>query len=457
MTTYPAASDRVTALTRKAGGSEAHSTDHGRVIRIWHNAMHHGADPTGATDSSAAIQAALDQALADTLNSGHAAPLGQADGVVYLPPGYYRINTSIDLYAGTILQGAGQGTVLLPFNGSNPVLQLDGTNWAPANIRVRDLTIGRPNDNLHGASGTGVSATTGTGHGVYLNGTSASTDVVFENVLFNQLQGTTTWAAKVNNTLEVKFDKCIVRSCKGGGFYYTGNSNAGVVRDCLMSNGNEGAIGGILSEADNVVISGNVIESWRGAYGAKVDGGRAIFMNNWCEDNYGTSLILTANIAAQVSGSYFAPAPTYNSILVTADSTNNVQATVQSCDIRGVDGITFVDAGSGTGAITATLLNNAYSTSGNKVVTTNMTHAYSHLTRIGEDFGVTEGRQLNIAKGYLTFGTSTTPIKWLTGAGSPESSITAPVGSLYTRTNGGANTTLYVKESGTGNTGWVAK
>jgi len=28
---------------------------------------------------------------------------------------------------------------------------------------------------------------------------------------------------------------------------------------------------------------------------------------------------------------------------------------------------------------------------------------------------------------------------------------------MYTRTDGGAGTTLYVKESGTANTGWVAK
>jgi hypothetical protein len=46
---------------------------------------------------------------------------------------------------------------------------------------------------------------------------------------------------------------------------------------------------------------------------------------------------------------------------------------------------------------------------------------------------------------------------WTGGAGSPEGVVTAPVGSLYTRTNGGASTTLYVKESGAGNTGWVAK
>lgn len=45
----------------------------------------------------------------------------------------------------------------------------------------------------------------------------------------------------------------------------------------------------------------------------------------------------------------------------------------------------------------------------------------------------------------------------LSGTGSPESAKTAPVGTLYTRTDGGPGTTLYVKESGVGNTGWVAK
>ena len=45
----------------------------------------------------------------------------------------------------------------------------------------------------------------------------------------------------------------------------------------------------------------------------------------------------------------------------------------------------------------------------------------------------------------------------VSGTGSPESSLVAPVGTLYLRQDGGTSTTLYVKESGTGNTGWVAK
>ena len=43
------------------------------------------------------------------------------------------------------------------------------------------------------------------------------------------------------------------------------------------------------------------------------------------------------------------------------------------------------------------------------------------------------------------------------GSGTPESSQTAVVGSLYMRSDGGESTSLYVKESGTGDTGWVAK
>lgn len=46
---------------------------------------------------------------------------------------------------------------------------------------------------------------------------------------------------------------------------------------------------------------------------------------------------------------------------------------------------------------------------------------------------------------------------WTSGTGTPEGAVTASVGSMYTRTDGGAGTTLYIKESGAGTTGWVAK
>lgn len=56
-------------------------------------------------------------------------------------------------------------------------------------------------------------------------------------------------------------------------------------------------------------------------------------------------------------------------------------------------------------------------------------------------------------KGYQLPGSVT----WTSGSGSPEGVVTAPVGSLFSRTDGGAGTSLYVKQSGSGNTGWVGK
>lgn len=42
------------------------------------------------------------------------------------------------------------------------------------------------------------------------------------------------------------------------------------------------------------------------------------------------------------------------------------------------------------------------------------------------------------------------------GAGSPEGAVAADVGVLYERSDGGAGTSLYVKQSGSGDTGWTA-
>ena len=56
----------------------------------------------------------------------------------------------------------------------------------------------------------------------------------------------------------------------------------------------------------------------------------------------------------------------------------------------------------------------------------------------------------------LYFGSSAA-ISISKGVGTPEGVVTGPVGSLYMDSTGGAGTTLYVKETGVGNTGWVAK
>ena len=73
-------------------------------------------------------------------------------------------------------------------------------------------------------------------------------------------------------------------------------------------------------------------------------------------------------------------------------------------------------------------------------------------TRSGtEDF---TNKTLDLAKIKVSSGTAPTIYA---GAGSPESSVTGSVGSMYLRNDGSTGTCLYIKESGTGNTGWVDK
>lgn len=87
------------------------------------------------------------------------------------------------------------------------------------------------------------------------------------------------------------------------------------------------------------------------------------------------------------------------------------------------------------------------------------------VTGVGTDIAlglvtsdVTTATQLTLGTGVVvrTGGTTTTASRYM-GVGTPEGAVTAVVGSMYQRTDGGAGTSIYVKESGTGNTGWVGK
>lgn len=68
----------------------------------------------------------------------------------------------------------------------------------------------------------------------------------------------------------------------------------------------------------------------------------------------------------------------------------------------------------------------------------------------------TGGTDLLVSTGDEVRFDSASGVQVRTGSGTPESAVAAVVGSLFMRTDGGSSTTLYVKESGSGNTGWVA-
>lgn len=69
-------------------------------------------------------------------------------------------------------------------------------------------------------------------------------------------------------------------------------------------------------------------------------------------------------------------------------------------------------------------------------------------------FTVDSGR-LILEKPTIIRGTlNVNGITIFTGNGSPEGVVTANVGSIYLRLDGTSGATLYMKESGTGSTGW---
>jgi hypothetical protein len=87
------------------------------------------------------------------------------------------------------------------------------------------------------------------------------------------------------------------------------------------------------------------------------------------------------------------------------------------------------------------------------------TSSFPAFKRVGTDFQVVNAgttAALNVAApdADMTFIEDRFRRK---GAGTPEGAVTAPIGAVYHRTDGGAGTSFYVKESGTGNTGWVGK
>lgn len=97
LTTYPTVVDGVTTL-----GAAQHSTykaglellEKIAVGPVWINAVGAGADPTGAADSSAAVNTAI-------------ASLGIGGGVIYFPPGSYRMDTLVKVPSLVKIKGSG--------------------------------------------------------------------------------------------------------------------------------------------------------------------------------------------------------------------------------------------------------------------------------------------------------------------------------------------------------------
>ena len=162
------------------------------------------------------------------------------------------------------------------------------------------------------------------------------------------------------------------------------------------------------------------------------------FPTNASNIAYGQSNKLVANNAALSLAATWHSKP-----VVSANATRLIAGTyvdtpqINSGTVNRIEGIRVSDISGGTGNVNLAL--------GNSVIPS------------GTDWSIYNvSTRQNLMGGPVVWGTSTGPQE-LFGTGSPEGVKTAPVGSTYRRADGGAGTSFYVKESGTGNTGWVAK
>lgn len=80
--------------------------------------------------------------------------------------------------------------------------------------------------------------------------------------------------------------------------------------------------------------------------------------------------------------------------------------------------------------------------------TTDPTHVDGYSQSYTKNDGGNQSKRFQLDGGIIAL---------YVGSGDPDGAVTAPVGSIYIRTSGGSGTTLYVKESGTGSSGWVGK
>jgi hypothetical protein len=222
----------------------------------------------------------------------------------------------------------------------------------------------------------------------------------------------------------------------------------------LVISGNiirEFAVNGIIGDKNgNVIIDSNILESSQATavYGIRMTTGSSdpTYVTVTGNNVKIVSAVINAGISTQglnglVIGNNAVTVSSGNGIDVYSNIANMIGAVISSnftIDTgTGVDAYKIYSAGAGA-IVNCVFEGNA------------QTGFTNHLTTSGI---VTFARSINPAG----FAMNKANLIWLTGTGTPEAVVTADVGSLFTRTNGGAGTTLYVKETGTGNTGWVAK
>lgn len=454
-----------------------------------------GAIGDGITDDTAAIQAALDE-LSGTGWDGASWNNPTQSGLILAPAGIYIVTSTLNYYGGSAYgislaglhsdegnggcvfrwKGAQGGTLLkltgavnskiddIQFDGAQSghevlyLVQMDATN---------DTQVGAPgsHDNVikqcvFFLGSYSNSAAVALGH------TTGGTTPQVSEIAFrdNYFAGSSVGSAIVSlvggNTKNFTVDGGTVSHFDVGlDFSNQSVSASETVRDvtflanvsCDVKTGNSSyLVTGMRSES-----SGKLLIASTGSNPAP---GR-IENSYWAGTCGADDSLVTTGGSLDIVGNYFLNSRTGSSVPV-IQIANPRNDTGTGYGALHSFGNTYVNAQNSSG------LSPFQDTSGNDLFTTG--HLYEtnnypiDCTSLG-DRGGAVGTPVQLTNYYPVGGNALfTQVKIgsakvLSGTGTPEGTVTAPIGSLYLRLDGGVGTSLYVKQTGTGNTGWGAK
>jgi hypothetical protein len=183
---------------------------------------------------------------------------------------------------------------------------------------------------------------------------------------------------------------------------------------------------GTLSGGDVWLNSSGVL-SWRTTAGATVTAVTTSALTSF-----------TAGVGAAIGSSTTAA-------LAVQQNGTNAALTVANVSASSTDCVTITNLGSGNSLVV------------NDETTPDSTRfAVANNGRVGIGVAPDASIALTLDTSGMRLGGAAGPTI-TSGTGSPEGVVTAPIGSLFLNLSGGASTTLYVKTSGAGNTGWTAK
>jgi hypothetical protein len=413
------------------GGSGAVATTVQAKLRQTVSVKDFGAVGDGTTNDTTAMQNAL--------SSGAS--------VVYIPAGTYLISTKLTFSCN--IYGDGANSII---KTAGDITALESTTNYGFIKSIKITSDGGGSTNNHGLvlkycarSLIDSVWVTGMGYyGIWIDSTSGNNNLLnISNVqsVSNGNHGIYVYGGVDNNAMT--FENVDVRSNGASGLVFNGISPSVANSNFLNSVSAQG------NAARGVAFFGAYARNNVGVVYLEGNGTTDLYFDSTAHSNF----IQTSNAGTTITDSNgtntILTAESFASSRYTFSTIDFVQARITNG--TNVGQLAATQTGDRAFAFTATGSSSAFATTFAKGA------ASSHSLAIE---GAVQASNASYIGDTLSVSNPTYTATWPTiraGAGSPEGAVTARIGSIYQRTDGGAGTSFYVKESGTGNTGWVAK